>query len=30
MLDDTIGPAVMVKSAGALYPSSIDIDVALA
>lgn len=24
MLDDTMGPAVLVKSAGALYPSSID------
>jgi uncharacterized protein (TIGR00369 family) len=27
MLDDTIGPAVLVKSAGALYPSSIDMNV---
>ena len=26
MLDDTMGPAVLVKSAGALYPSSIDMN----
>ncbi len=27
MLDDTMGPAVVVKSAGALYPSSIDMNI---
>lgn len=27
MLDDTIGPAVFLKSGGALYPSSIDMNV---
>jgi uncharacterized protein (TIGR00369 family) len=27
MLDDTMGPAVMVKSEGALYPSSIDMNI---
>ncbi len=27
MLDDTMGPAVLVKSGGALYPSSIDMNV---
>jgi uncharacterized protein (TIGR00369 family) len=27
MLDDTMGPAVMVKSAGAMYPSSIDMNI---
>jgi len=27
MLDDTMGPAVLVKSEGALYPSSIDMNI---
>ena len=27
MLDDTMGPAVLVKSGGALYPSSIDMNI---
>jgi uncharacterized protein (TIGR00369 family) len=27
MLDDTMGPAVMVKSGGALYPSTIDMNI---
>jgi uncharacterized protein (TIGR00369 family) len=27
MLDDTMGPAVLVKSSGALYPSSIDMNI---
>ena len=27
MLDDTMGPVVLVKSGGALYPSSIDINI---
>lgn len=27
MLDDTMGPAVLLKSGGALYPSSIDMHV---
>jgi acyl-coenzyme A thioesterase PaaI-like protein len=27
MLDDTMGPAVLVKSGGSLYPSSIDMNV---
>ena len=27
MLDDTMGPAVLLKSGGALYPSSIDMNV---
>jgi uncharacterized protein (TIGR00369 family) len=27
MLDDTMGPAVLVKSRGALYPSSIDMNI---
>lgn len=27
MLDDTMGPAVLLKSGGAMYPSSIDINV---
>jgi uncharacterized protein (TIGR00369 family) len=27
MLDNTMGPAVLIKSAGALYPSSIDMNV---
>lgn len=27
MLDDTMGPVVLLKSGGALYPSSIDINV---
>ena len=27
MLDDTMGPAVLIKSGGALYPSSIDMNI---
>lgn len=27
MLDDTMGPVVLLKSGGALYPSSIDMNV---
>jgi uncharacterized protein (TIGR00369 family) len=27
MLDDTMGPAVLLKSAGTLYPSSIDMNI---
>ncbi len=27
MLDDTMGPAVLLKSAGSMYPSSIDLNV---
>ena len=27
MLDDTMGPAVLIKSGGALYPSTIDMNV---
>lgn len=27
MLDETMGPAVLLKSGGALYPSSIDVNV---